>query len=201
MGAKYFDVYGRNISVGDFPTMVASPDNFIHLTTWSLEEHEGEISIGKFCLITPGVRIASASKITIGDGCMFANSAYISDADWHGIYDRAIPVGKTSPITLKDNVWIGDRAVVGKGVTIGKNSIVAAGAVVVKDVPDNVVVGGNPAKIIKELDPEIDGTTRIKLFEDPAGLTNLYDQIDIYTLKNNTLINYLKSKYIRTKKH
>jgi acetyltransferase-like isoleucine patch superfamily enzyme len=201
MGAKYFDIYGRNISIGDYPTMVASPDNYIHLTTWSLEDHEGEISIGKYCLITPGVRIASASKITIGDGCMFANSAYISDADWHGIYDRAIPVGKTSPIILKENVWIGDRAVIGKGVTIGKNSIVAAGAVVVKDVPDDVVVGGNPAKIIKELDPQIDGTTRIKLFEDPEGLKDLYNQIDIYTLKNNSLIEYLKSKFIRTKKH
>ena len=113
MGAKYFDVYGRNISIGDHPTMVASPDNYIHLTTWSLEDHEGEISIGKYCLLTPGVRIASASKITIGEGCMFANSAYVSDADWHGIYDRAIPVGKTAPIILEDNVWIGDRAVVG----------------------------------------------------------------------------------------
>ena len=201
MGAKYFDIYGRNISIGDYPTMVASPDNYIHLTTWNLEDHEGEISIGKYCLLTPGVRIASASKITIGDGCMFANSSYVSDADWHGIYDRAIPVGKTAPITLEENVWIGDRAVVGKGVTIGKNSIVAAGAVVVKDVPENVVVGGNPAKIIKELDPTVDGTTRIKLFEDPDGLKNLYNDIDLYTLKNNTFLNYILSNIIRSKKH
>ena len=132
---------------------------------------------------------------------MFANSAYVSDADWHGIYDRAIPVGKTAPITLAENVWIGDRAVVGKGVTIGKNSIVAAGAVVVKDVPENVVVGGNPARIIKELDPSIEGTTRIKLFEDPDGLKDLYDQIDRYTLKNNNIKNYFRSKIFRTKKH
>ena len=172
MGAKYFDIYGRNISVADHPTMVASPDSYIHLTTWSLEDHEGEISIGKYCLLTPGVRIASASKITIGDGCMFANSAYVSDADWHGIYDRAIPVGKTSPIILKDNVWIGDRAVVGKGVTIGKNSIVAAGAIVVKDVPDNVVVGGNPAKIIKELDASKEGITRINSLKIQKVLKN-----------------------------
>ena len=132
---------------------------------------------------------------------MFANSAYVSDADWHGIYDRAIPVGKTAPIILEDNVWIGDRAVVGKGVTIGKNSIVAAGAVVVKDVPENVVVGGNPAQIIKALDPEIDGITRIKLFEDPDGLKDLYDQIDQYTLKNNGIFNLLKSKFFRNKSH
>ena len=132
---------------------------------------------------------------------MFANSAYISDADWHGIYDRAIPVGKTKPIILEENVWIGDRAVVGKGVTIGKNSIVAAGAVVVKDVPENVVVGGNPAKVIKELDSTIQGTTRIKLFEDPEGLKDLYDQIDKYTLKNNSTFNYLRSVLWKNKNH
>ena len=132
---------------------------------------------------------------------MFANSSYISDADWHGIYDRATPVGKTSPIILKDNVWIGDSAIVGKGVTIGENSIVAAGAVVVKDVLDNVVVGGNPAKIIKELDPTIEGITRLELFKDPLGLEDLYDQIDIYTLKSNSFLGYLKSKFFRDKTH
>ena len=90
---------------------------------------------------------------------------------------------------------------VGKGVTIGKNSIVAAGSVVVKDVPDNVIVGGNPAKIIKELDADIKGLTRNKLFADPDALKDLYDQIDIYTLKNNTLLKYIKSKLYRNKKH
>jgi len=86
-------------------------------------------------------------------------------------------------------------------VTIGKNSIVAAGAIVVKDVPDNVVVGGNPAKIIKELDASKEGITRIKLFEDPEGLKELYDQIDQYTLKSNSFLNYLRSKILRSKEH
>ena len=185
MGARYFDIYGKNISIGDYPTMVASPDNYIHLTTWSLEDHQGEISIGKYCLLTPGVRIASATKISIGDGCMFANSAYISDADWHGVYDRAVPVGNTAPIVLERNVWIGDRAVVGKGVTIGENSI----------------VGGNPAKEIKKLDSTVEGMTRVKLFEDPDALKDLYNQIDKYTLKNNSSLKYLKSKILRNKDH
>ncbi len=201
MGTKYLDIFGKRISIGDYPTMVASPDNFIHLTTWNLGEHDGEIIIGDYCLLTPGVRIASASKITIGKGCMFANSSYISDADWHGIYDRATPVGKTAPIVLKDNVWIGDRAIVGKGVTIGENSIVAAGAVVVKDVPANVVVGGNPAKIIKELDPDINGLTRMELFKDPSGLEDLYDHIDQYSLKKNSLLGFFKSILFRNKSH
>ena len=43
---------------------------------------------------------------------MFANGAYISDSDWHGIYDRALPVGKSSQVVLEDNVWIGDSAIV-----------------------------------------------------------------------------------------
>ena len=79
---------------------------------------------------------------------MFANSAYISDSDWHGIYDRALPVGQSKEVVLEDNVWIGDGAIVSKGVTIGQNSIVGARTVVIKDVPANVVVAGNPAKVI-----------------------------------------------------
>ena len=57
MGARYFDIYGKNISIGDYPTMVASPDNYIHLTTWSLEDHQGEISIGKYFVILPPIMI------------------------------------------------------------------------------------------------------------------------------------------------
>jgi hypothetical protein len=54
-------------------------------------------------------------------------------------------------VTIKKNAWICTNATICPGVTIGENSIVAAGAVVTKDVPDNVVVGGNPAKIIRHL--------------------------------------------------
>lgn len=58
------------------------------------------------------------------------------------------------PITIGNDVWIGGSAVVCPGVTIGDNVIVAAGSVVVKDVPDNVVVGGNPARVLRSLDPK-----------------------------------------------
>ena len=54
----------------------------------------------------------AAERIEIGDACMIAHGAYLSDADWHGIYDRAEPVGKTKPIVLKDNVWIGNNAII-----------------------------------------------------------------------------------------
>ena len=103
----------------------------------------------------------AADQITIGDACMFAHGAYISDADWHGIYDRSEPVGKTKPVVLKDNVWIGDSAIVCKGVTIGENSIIGAGAVVTKDVPPNCVFAGNPAKLVKVLDEKDDFMTEL----------------------------------------
>lgn len=56
-----------------------------------------------------------------------------------------------SPIHLKTKAWIGANATIMQGVTVGENAVVAAGAVVTKDVPDNTVVGGIPAKIIKSL--------------------------------------------------
>ncbi len=58
------------------------------------------------------------------------------------------------PVTIGDNVWIGGRAVINPGVTIGNNVVVASGVVVTKDIPDDVVVGGNPARIIKRIDKE-----------------------------------------------
>ena len=123
---------------------------------------------------------------------MIAHGAYISDADWHGIYDRAEPVGKTKPIKFEDNVWIGDSAIICKGVTIGKNSIIGAGAVVTKDVPKNSVFAGNPAKLVKKLD-QGEFNTRKDFFNDPKKLAYDFDMLDRYSLQNNTFINLLRS--------
>jgi len=201
MGAKHIEVFGKGINVGNYPTFVATSDSKIRLTTWNVGGYDGKIYAGDYCLFTPGVRIAAATEIKIGKGCMFANGSYVSDADWHGIYNRAEPVGATKPVVLEDNVWIGDRAVVGKGVTIGKNSIVGAGAIVVKDVESNVIVGGNPAKVIKELDPSEESFTRIDLFKDPQALEDLYDHLDRLDLGKNSFLNWLSSTIFRNKSH
>ena len=185
-------MFGNNIHVDDFPTLIGASDANIQLTSWNIGEYKGEISIGKYSLITPGVRIMSAEKIEIGDACMIAHGAYISDADWHGIYDRAQPVGTTKPINIKDNVWIGDSAIVCKGVTIGKNSIIGAGAVVTKDVPENCIYAGNPAKFIKKLDAK-EFNTRKDFFRDPKKLAYDFDMLDKHTLKNNSFISWIKS--------
>jgi acetyltransferase-like isoleucine patch superfamily enzyme len=85
---------------------------------------------------------------------MMANGTYITDSDWHTVYDRTQrSPEQPTPVHIGDNVWLGDHATVLKGVTIGDNSVVAARAVVTRDVPANVIVAGNPARVVKELDP------------------------------------------------
>jgi maltose O-acetyltransferase len=92
-------------------------------------------------------------EIRIGDNCFIAPGVHIYTAT-HPInpYERISGKEYGKPVTIGDNVWIGGRAVINPGVTIGNNVVIASGAMVTKDVPDNVVVGGNPAKIIKEID-------------------------------------------------
>lgn len=95
--------------------------------------------------------------IYIGDNCMLAPGVHIYTAT-HPLQASArnsgIEYGK--PVRIGNNVWIGGRAVINPGVTIGDNVVIASGAVVVKDIPANVLVGGNPARIIKTLPPETD---------------------------------------------
>ena len=189
---RYIKVFGYGVSIGDYPTIIGASDANVQLTAWNIGKHKGKIDIGKYALITPGVRIMAAEKIKIGDACMIAHGAYISDADWHGIYDRAEPVGKTKPIKFEDNVWIGDSAIICKGVTIGKNSIIGAGAVVTKNVPENCVFAGNPAKLVKKLD-QGEFNTRKDFFKDPKKLAYDFDMLDRYSLQNNTFINWLRS--------
>jgi len=195
---QYLKLFGSHISVDDFPTIIGARDANVQLTSWNIGDWKGELKIGKYCLITPGVRIMAAESIEIGDACMFAHGAYISDADWHGIYDRSEPVGNTKPIILKDNVWIGDSAIVCKGVTIGENSIIGAGAVVTKNIPANVVAAGNPAKVVKNLD-QGDFISRKDFYKDPIQLAKDFDNLDKFNLKDNTLTGWLRSIFAPSK--
>ncbi|MEI5994498.1 chorismate mutase [Candidatus Enterococcus mansonii] len=91
--------------------------------------------------------------ITIGDNCMFGPNAQLYTAT-HPLHpvkrNSGLEYGK--PITLGNNVWLGGGVVITPGVTLGNNVVVAAGAVVTKSFPDNCVIGGNPAKLIKEIE-------------------------------------------------
>ncbi|MBT5492367.1 4Fe-4S dicluster domain-containing protein [bacterium] len=98
--------------------------------------------------INEDVEITCASKITIGKDCTIARGVVIRDYDGHTIELPDYEIAK--PVTIGSHVWIGNRAMILKGVTIGDGAIVAAGAIVTKDVPKGSIVAGIPAKVVKE---------------------------------------------------
>lgn len=189
----HVELFGSSIRMGNFTTVIATPDKKVRLSVWSKDPDTPGIRIGNYCLICPGVRISAANAITIHDSCMLANGAYLTDADWHDLYDRSMPIGNTSPIVLEENVWVGDSAIVCKGVTIGRNSIVGAGAVVTQDIPPNVVAAGNPARVVKALDPDRSMKTRADWLSDPAKLGAEFDSLDREMMQNNTLSGWIRS--------
>lgn len=188
----HVEIFGEPIELGNYATVIATRDHKVRLSVWPRKKGEGHIRIGDYCLISPGVRISSASEIRIGDNCMLASGVYITDCDWHGIYNR-ISIGKAIPVRIEGNVWIGDSAIVCKGVTIGENSIVGAGSVVVHSVPPNVIAAGNPARVVKSLNPEEDITPRSHWFSDPVRLLAEIDQWDREILRDNTMLGWIRS--------
>ena len=186
-------VSGPNITLGSYVHVRATSSQKVWLTSWRQPDREGCIHIGDYALVSPGVRISSSECITIGKAVMLASYAHISDSDWHDTYDRTQELGKHEPVRLEDNVWIGDGAVVCKGVTIGRNSIIGARSVVTRDIPDNVIAAGNPAQIVRRLDPNGPFRTRAALFEDPVALAAEMDALNRYLLRGNTIWGWLKS--------
>lgn len=119
----FYCSYGRNIYIGEYV--------FLNVLCTILDCNE--VRIGNHVMIGPGVQIYTAA---------------------HDLKAQARIQGweVASPIVIEDNVWIGGAAILLPGVTIGRNAVVGAGAVVPKDVPANTVVVGNPARVIKEID-------------------------------------------------
>jgi len=110
------------------------------------------VTIGDGCFFN-GVEIASQSSVTIGSRCIVAD-CLMMDTDFHSVeinrHDPAAFV-KTGPIVIEENVWVGNRAIILKGVRIGENSVIGAGTVIRQSVPRNSVVIGNPQQIVKTL--------------------------------------------------
>lgn len=129
---------------------------------------DGKVSIGNDTYIGTNTCVMSKESVRIGNCCIIANDVVICDNNNHPIDpDARMQMSlcdnfltdekwswknaKSAPIVIEDNTWIGRRAMIMKGVTIGKGSIVGAGAIVTHDVPPYTVVAGNPAKIVKTL--------------------------------------------------
>lgn len=132
--------------------------------TLSSQNH-GKITIGNHSRIGLNVNVQCCESITIGSHVAIAREAVISDNSTHpssALFRKVKSMMPSTssvhlwrfsshkPVIIRDNVWIGERSRICKGVTIGVNSIIAANSVVTKDVPANSIAAGNPAKIVRE---------------------------------------------------
>jgi acetyltransferase-like isoleucine patch superfamily enzyme len=110
----------------------------------------GCIEIGDYTSINYGGDIHSKKRVVIGRYCLIGWNVTITDTDYHGIgYNPP----KDMPVTLEDGVWVGCNSIILKGITVGRGAVVSTGSVVNKNVPPFTIVGGNPAKVIKEIEP------------------------------------------------
>ena len=97
---RYIKVFGNSVHIDDYPTLIGASDANIQFTSWNIGDNKGEIIIGKYALITPGVRIMAAEKIEIGDGC------YIGGG-----------------VTFLSGVQVNSQIVVGTKAVVSKNLI------------------------------------------------------------------------------
>jgi len=132
---------GSDLEVGDDFKVWSGPRPTM-ISGW------GRMRFGDRCFVNVGSTIISVEEIVVGNDVAFANDVYVMDSDSHGVEGRP---HKQAPIHIGDGCWIGARAIILPGVTLGKRVLVAAGAVVTRDVPDDCLVAGNPARVVREL--------------------------------------------------
>lgn len=115
--------------------------------------NEGQLTIGTNSGISSGTIICT-QRIDIGSNVLIGGGTCIYDTDFHGVnyFSRRDSKPRSQPIEIKEGAFIGGYCQILKGVTIGMGSVVAAGSVVTKDIPDFEIWGGNPARFIKKVD-------------------------------------------------
>lgn len=112
----------------------------------------GELRIGHETNVNGLTKILCAESVRIGRGCTFSWDVQVLDNDFHAITVDGAARPSVAPVVIGDRVWVGTRALVLKGVTIGDGAVVAAGAVVTRDVPAGAVVAGTPARVVGHAD-------------------------------------------------
>lgn len=124
----------------------------------AFNEQAGQVRIyiGDCTTIQPYVHIGAADRVRIGRGVLMASSVYISDHDhdWSDPDDPVIMNARVlaAPVEIGDFVWLGERVIVLRGVTIGAHSVIGAGSVVTRDVPPYTIAVGAPARVIRRYD-------------------------------------------------
>ena len=140
-------IIGNNVRIGNNGAWFLAP-NYYKTPTLTI----GDNSIVQFRTL-----ISVENSVEIGKNCHIAGEVIIMDNNSHSIYyinERRLTKDDISPVKIGDYVWLGTRSVIMKGVTIGRGAVVASCSVVTKDVPPMTLVGGNPARIIKQIYPE-----------------------------------------------
>lgn len=140
--------------------------NCVIYGTYTTQE-DGIIEIGDNTTVRSNTKLGAVDSIKIGNNVIISNNVTIYDNNNHptsvteretickNLLDDEVWKWKyaaSAPVIIEDNVWIGERATILKGVRIGKGAIVAMGAVVTKDVPELAVVAGNPARVVKYIE-------------------------------------------------
>ena len=173
--------YGRNSRITKIASILNAQqsDDSITIGNNSIVEgelfvfaHAGKIVVGDWCYIGPGSRIWSAENITIGNRVLISHNVNIFDSVTHPldpvlrheqfveIFTRGHPKKidlQASPLVFEEDAWIGAGATIVRGVRVGARSIIGAGSVVLQDVPSDVWVAGNPARVVRDLDRKVDG--------------------------------------------
>jgi acetyltransferase-like isoleucine patch superfamily enzyme len=110
----------------------------------------GQLTIGDRTFVNYGCSFAATQRVQIGADCLFGPYVNITDNDFHDLSDRT-RLPEAQPVLIGDQVWIGTRAIILPGVTVGDGAVIGAGSVVTKDVPPGGVVAGNPARLLRTL--------------------------------------------------
>lgn len=113
----------------------------------STHRPDARIVIGNGCSFS-GTSIGALQSVVLGENVRCGANTMITDSDWHTDDPRS---GGSADVFIEDNVWLGAGSTVLKGVCIGKNSLIGANSLVVRDIPANVIAAGNPCKVIKAL--------------------------------------------------
>ena len=112
------------------------------------KEDPAKIQIGYRCSIGDRTEIHSGQNVSIGNAVIIAWDCVIMDRDYHSTFGGMEAI---RPLVIQDNVWIGCRSILLKGITVGQGAVIGAGSVVTKNVPPYTLVAGNPAKKIKQI--------------------------------------------------
>lgn len=141
--------FGSNVQMG----VINSPNYYSHYSYLEARGAESEIVIGDNVSFNNNFSAVAFHRIIIGNNAIIGVNCHITDSDSHFLEaeKRLFPNPPAKEVQIGDNVFLGSNVVILKGVAIGRNSVIGSGSIVTRDIPDNVIAAGNPARVIRTL--------------------------------------------------